>query len=517
MRNIVQRFAEQGYQIDPPALELIESYNGPRDELVRQILSNMDGNIAVIQAGHISNILSRSRVPDSQAKGLNRLLEDTSSSKERERHLHQGLEELVQPDKSTGQSENPRPPLPATSKHEVEVNCDITGNSTCMGEYDDFIKYFRNRYASIKEILSRRLNARPIESLGKSMAGREVSIIGMVLDIRTTAKGHRILELEDPTGVVTAIIQKDSELYDLSSYIVTDEVIGVTAISDGNGRVFVKSLLWPDLPNQCQSLGGGNGNVILTSDMHVGSKFFMEDAWNRFVSWINGEVDDPSGMASEVSYLVIAGDVVDGIGIYPGQEEDLAIKDIYEQYELAAQCLNAIRKEVRIVISPGNHDIVRQAEPQPAFPPSIQKYFSGNMYFMGNPAWATLDGKGILVYHGRSIDDLVMKIPGLSYGQPEKAMVEMLRRRHLSPIYGGRVSIAPEHQDHYVIQKPPTILHCGHVHTVGIARYKGVAVINSGTWQSQTEFQKKMNIQPTPATVPIIDMASMKVRKLLFA
>ena len=123
----------------------------------------------------------------------------------------------------------------------------------------------------------------------------------------------------------------------------------------------------------------------------------------------------------------------------------------------------------------------------------------------------------MLVYHGRSIDDLVLRIPGLSYGEPEKAMLEMLRRRHLCPIYGNRVSIAPEHEDHYVIQKPPSLLHCGHVHTVGIAKYKGVVAINSGTWQSQTDFQKKMNIQPTPAVVPLVDLASMKVRKLLFA
>jgi DNA polymerase II small subunit len=243
----------------------------------------------------------------------------------------------------------------------------------------------------------------------------------------------------------------------------------------------------------------------------------MEYAWERFVSWINGEAEDPSGLASQVKYLVIAGDVVDGIGIYPGQEGDLAIKDIYEQYEFAGQCLNDIRKEVELVISPGNHDIVRQAEPQPALPQSVQKFFSRDVHFVGDPAWLTLEGATILVYHGRSIDDLVMRIPGLSYSEPEKAMVEMLRRRHLSPIYGGRVSIAPEHQDHYVIHKPPSILHCGHVHTVGIARYKGVAAINSGTWQSQTEFQKKMNIQPTPAAVPIVDMATMKVRKLLFA
>jgi DNA polymerase II small subunit len=512
MRNIVQRFAEHGYQIDPQALELIESYSGPRDELVRQILDDMDNSVAVIRPGHICGFLTLKQSLGTRFQNSEVILENSALAKARDNHNQAGLDKLI------GQSSDLCSLSSAvSSRHGIEVNYDITGNSTCMGEYEDFIRYFRDRYAKIKEILAKRLNARPIESLGKSTAGREVSLIGMVLDIRTTAKGHRILELEDPTGMVTAIIQKDSELFELSSYIVTDEVLGLTAISDGNGRIFVKSLLWPDLPNQCQTLIAGSGSVILTSDLHVGSKFFMEDAWSRFVAWINGEVDDPSGLASQVRSLVIAGDVVDGIGVYPGQEGDLAIKDIYEQYELAAQWLNGIRKEVRIVISPGNHDIVRQAEPQPALPPSVQKFFSENMHFVGDPAWVTIDGASLLVYHGRSIDDLVMRIPGLSYGQPEKAMVEMLRRRHLSPIYGGRVSIAPEHQDPYVIHKPPAILQCGHVHTVGIARYKGVAVINSGTWQSQTEFQKKMNIQPTPAAVPIVDMATMKVRKLLFA
>ena len=79
-----------------------------------------------------------------------------------------------------------------------ELKCDITGRSTCVGDYDDFVHYFRDRYSKIREILSRRLNSRPIESLGKSTTGREVSLIGMVMDVRTTTKGNRVIELEDP-------------------------------------------------------------------------------------------------------------------------------------------------------------------------------------------------------------------------------------------------------------------------------------------------------------------------------
>lgn len=502
--DIVQKFAEAGYQLEPEALAIICSSRGAKDDVVSRVINGLDPSVAVIGAAHISGLMTALARETPTSRG--QISPPAVAARE---HLSCAN---APPDNAVAAISAGTGP-----RSGVELKGDITGRSTCVGEYNDFVSYFRDRYSKIRELLSRRLNSRPIESLGRSTAGREVSLIGMVMDVRSTSRGNRVIELEDPTGMITAIVQKDSEIYDQSAFILTDEVIGITGMSDGNGRLFVKSLLWPDLPNQTRPLEKGDGRALLLSDLHVGSKYFMEDAWLRFVSWINEEDEDPTGMASSVKYLVIAGDVVDGIGIYPGQEGDLAIKDIYEQYEAAARCLNCLRKGLSIIISPGNHDIVRQAEPQPALPESVQRFFKGDVHFVGNPTWLALGGVPILVYHGRSIDDLVLRIPGLSYAAPERAMIEMLKRRHLSPVYGSRVSIAPEHEDHYVISHPPAILHCGHVHTVGIARYKGVAVINSGTWQSQTDFQKKMNIQPHPAVVPIVDLATMKVRKLIFA
>ncbi|MDD1737467.1 MAG: DNA-directed DNA polymerase II small subunit [Methanothrix sp.] len=494
-QEVVQRLAEMGYQLEPAALKIICGYPGSKEELLRRIVDRTDGSVAVIDTVQISCILSSAPSP------------------------------IFQDGRAASPISAPDPPSQALSCATspilrdscAELKCDITGRSTCVGDYSDFVHYFRDRYAKIREMLARRLNSRPIESLGKSTAGREVSVIGMVMDVRTTAKGNRVIELEDPTGLLTAVVQKDSEIHEQSGQIITDEVIGVTGTSDGNGRIFVKSLLWPDMPSQSAPLEKGSGCALLLSDLHVGSKYFMADAWQSFLRWLGGEDEDPSGLSSQVRYIVIAGDLVDGIGIYPGQEKDLELDDIYSQYQAAARYLNGIRKDIKVIIAPGNHDIVRQAEPQPSLPEEIRSYFREDMMFVGNPAWVTLSGISVLIYHGRSIDDLVLRLPGISYAAPEKAMIEMLRRRHLSPIYGSRVSIAPEHEDHYVISHPPAILHCGHVHTVGIARYKGVLVINSGTWQSQTDFQKKMNIQPIAGVVPAVDLASMKVRKLIFS
>ncbi|MDD2755487.1 MAG: DNA-directed DNA polymerase II small subunit [Methanothrix sp.] len=506
-QDIVQRLAEQGYQLEPEALEIICRYPGSKEELLTRIISSADRSVAVIGRSMVSCHLE-----PAAAKITSSARVAASSPSLPPRSSIPSNPQLS----SLGPSHQPPTSFPNLPDLSAKLKCDITGRSTCVGDYNDFVHYFRDRFSKIREILSRRLNSRPIESLGKSTTGREVSLIGMVMDVKTTSKGNRVIELEDPTGMITAVIQKDAEVFEQSSLIITDEVIGVTGISDGNGRLFVKSLLWPDMPNQTAPLENGSGFALLLSDLHVGSKYFMADAWQRFLQWLNGDTQDASGLASQVRYIVIAGDLVDGIGIYPGQQNDLDIMDIYDQYKAAAAWLNGIRKDIQVIIAPGNHDIVRQAEPQPALPEDVQSYFRKDMLFVGNPAWLTLSGVSVLIYHGRSIDDLVLRLPGISYAAPEKAMIEMLRRRHLAPIYGGRVSIAPEHEDHYVISRPPAILHCGHVHTVGIARYKGVAVINSGTWQSQTDFQKKMNIQPVSAVVPIVDLATMKIRKLIF-
>ena len=53
------------------------------------------------------------------------------------------------------------------------------------------------------------------------------------------------------------------------------------------------------------------GKAVLISDVHVGSDTFLETCWNKFADWLSD---------SDHSYLLIAGDLVDGIGIYPGQE-----------------------------------------------------------------------------------------------------------------------------------------------------------------------------------------------------
>ena len=183
--------------------------------------------------------------------------------------------------------------------------------------------------------------------------------------------------------------------------------------------------------------------AMFLSDMHVGSKAFLAKEWRSFIKWLNGHIDAQRNLASGIKYIVISGDLVDGIGIYPGQEEELEIKDIYAQYEEVARQLSDIPSHINLILLPGNHDAVRPAEPQPTFPSEITKLFTKNCTFVGNPCAFTLHGVEILAYHGRSMDDIIPAMK-LKYDEPAEVMKWMLNMRHLAPIYGDRTPLAPE-------------------------------------------------------------------------
>ena len=512
--EVITVFLEEGYQISPNAVELICCHCNPRS-LLDHVLQNMDPSVLVVDIEHINEYINESSIQEEYEVPVKTPFSNND-------HFI-----LTQVNSTISTLNYPQ------SNNPVDVLLDITDNSTCVGEYMEFVQFFRNRYSRLSEMIRGRLNSRPIESLNKyrnKNGGRregmdkdmnEVSIIGMISDIKSTSNGHKMIELEDTTGSISVLVRMaDKELFELASRFVLDEVVGITGALTNDGKLLIaKKITIPDLPNTLGERKRSYGKAVLTSDVHIGSSTFLEEEWYRFIDFLKGDTDNEvmAELSKEIRYLVVAGDLVDGVGIYPGQEMELNIPDVYEQYKKAAEYFIEIPKHITVIISPGNHDAVRQAEPQPMLPENIRADFSENVFFVGNPSVVDLDGVKLMIYHGRSIDDLVASIPGVSYQEPTKAMVEMLKRRHLSPIYGSRVSIAPEKQDHFVIGQVPDILHCGHVHTVGVEWYKNVLLVNSGTWQSQTEFQKRVNVVPTPAQVPVVDLSTFKTTILKFA
>ncbi|ELZ38150.1 DNA-directed DNA polymerase II small subunit [Halorubrum tebenquichense] len=397
---------------------------------------------------------------------------------------------------------------------ELEVGNDMTGRSTGTGEYGDFVTTFRDRYERLSKILRGRVNHRPAEAIADMPGGSDAAMIGLVNDVRSTKSGHWLVELEDTTGTFPALVMKDKGLADVVDEILMDECIAVEGtLADDAGILFADSLHFPDVP-RTHNPGGADRHVqaALISDVHVGSDEFMADAWHAFTDWLHTPEADP------VEYLLLAGDMVEGVGVYPDQDEELEIVDIYEQYEVFAEHLKEVPADTEIVMIPGNHDAVRLAEPQPGFNDEIRSIMDvHDARIVSNPATVSVEGVEVLMYHGVSLDEVIAELPEekASYDEPHKAMYQLLKKRHVAPQFGGHTRVAPEERDYLVMEDVPDVFHTGHVHKLGWGKYHNVLAVNSGCWQAQTDFQKSVNIDPDAGYAPILDLDTldMTVRK----
>ena len=403
-------------------------------------------------------------------------------------------------------------------EYDFEVIQDSSNKSYTSGEIGDLITYFQSRYEKLSKILKHRPDLKITTKVADIEDGQTtLNLILMVKEIRSTKNGHRFVEFEDDTGTISILFSnKNEELFAEAEKLVKDEVVGVIANKD-NDFVIANQLIYPGVTRiEEKPMDFG---IVFLSDVHIGSLTFLEDAFQKFIDWINCEYgnEEQRKIAEDIKYLIIAGDIVDGIGVYPNQDKELSIKDIRQQYDEAARFLGNIRSDIKIIITPGNHDASRLAEPQPAVPEEYAKslYKLNNVEFVSNPAVVSLDGIKVLIYHGESFNELPMAIKGLSYEKNELMMEELLRKRHLAPIYGERTPLASELEDYLVIEHVPDIFHTGHIHINSYKKFNGIHMINSGTFQTQTDYQKIKNIEPTPAQVPVIHKGQYKLFRFI--
>lgn len=387
------------------------------------------------------------------------------------------------------------------------------------GTVGDFTDYFNDRFRRLKEVigsgragmLSGMVNS--IESINQYTSGREVSVVGIVYDKIMTRNGHVLATLEDESGVAKVLFPKveggkGRELFESARSLMTEDVVAVKGKISGQ-LIIANSVVWPDVPIRNRKPAGEDVAIAFASDTQVGSKLFLEKQFGNMLKWLNGGLDYKKDLAGKVKYLIINGDVVDGVGVYPSQEKDLAIPDIYKQYKVFFEFMSTIPDYIEVFVLPGNHDAVQRAEPQPAIPKDLVGDFDReNVHMISNPSYLKLHGISVLAYHGTSLDSVIQSVPNCSYSRPETAMTEILKRRHLSPIYGGNI-VVPSSRDAMVIDEVPDILHMGHVHKNAAGEHHGTLLINSGTWQGRTAYQIKQGHIPTPALLPVYETKSM--------
>ncbi|MEM2915853.1 MAG: DNA-directed DNA polymerase II small subunit [Candidatus Woesearchaeota archaeon] len=400
----------------------------------------------------------------------------------------------------------------------------------------DFVNYFNARYKTIEKLLHHRQELQNIMSIGRlyNKKDREtVSVIGMVTDKQTTKNENKVLVVEDPSGQIKVMINKNKqEVYEAASDIVLDEVIGIVG-TVGNNILFANNIIVPDVPLTGElKKSPDEVYAVVLSCIHVGSKLFLKESFDKFLRWIRGETgsEEQRAIAAKVGYVFIVGDLVDGVGIYPNQEKELEILDIKEQYNEAARLLKQIPQNIAIIITPGNHDAGRISEPQPPLPRTYASalYEIPNVILTGNPCMVnihsseTFPGFDVLLYHGFGFDDYGEMVPSIKNSgksisdRAPLIMKFLLQRRHLAPTHTSTLYVPDPEKDPLVLERVPDFFIAGHIHKSNAASYRGIGIVSASCFQSKTPFQEKMGHEPDPGRVPVINLQTRAVKIIRF-
>jgi DNA polymerase II small subunit len=516
-RNVLKLLIESGFQVAPEALEYILLLDTPLETVKSVLITD--------KAENRPPVLSLTYV-ESLIEGKSPAIEPAS--------VMVNKSETVTP-------EPQQSPTIADEETGWEYRIEKTPMPEQMGSegsVEDFLALFRDRFDRIKRIYMSRIDTQNAVSpqvaklrkdstkQRKAMTREGVRttrrstqiILGIVKNRSISQSRNVIIELEDEEESIICIVPatreglKGQQLSEKANSLLLDEITCISGFVDEDARMIADDVIFPDIPT-ARDLGRAKRDVYATfiSDIHCGSKEFLEDEFDKFIGWMNGrDVDEEDkSLVKQIRYLFVAGDMVDGISVYPTQREDLQIESIYDQYDLFASKLKKLPQQIKIFCIPGNHDANRQALPKPPIAEEFAKplYDLGNRITMlGDPSQVIVEGVNVLITHGDSMDDLVTSIPGASYTAPATPMKELLKKRHLAPIYGGKTELAPLHRDWMVIDTPPDIVHFGHCHHNAVDNYRGVQIINSGTFQSQTDFMRKQGVVPTPGIVTLLNL-----------
>ncbi len=399
--------------------------------------------------------------------------------------------------------------------------------------FQDFVKTYNQRYENLRDLLENRNQLNTLSSIKRvknKERGSDIGVIAMIRDKQNTKNDNIILTLEDKTGTCKALIKQENEpeLYEEARDLVLDETIGVNG-SWLSGIIYVQDLIFPEVPRtKPLKKGPDESYVAFLGDPHFGSDVFLKEEFKKFIKWTNGDLggEKHQHIADNLDYIICPGDIVEGVGIYPGQEDDLEIQDIKKQYREAATWLDKIPKDIEMVFIPGNHDVGRLAEPQH----TISKEYApdlwdmDNVHLTSNPSTVRIGetedfpGFDILLYHGGSLVYYADQIPSIreAGGQTRSDLIMefLLQRRHLAPTHGSTPYVPGD--DQLLIDDLPDFFVTGHIHRARAKNYRHITMINASTWGETTEDQIKRGLEPQPGRVPIVNLRTREMTIINF-
>jgi DNA polymerase II small subunit len=142
--DIIEKFSDSGFLVSQEAVEMIQESELPL-AVVDEVLRNVDESVLVVAPPHVTAAKESLNTRKKNVKPMP-LFDDN------EEDMSDVLAESQLSETHTaGTQLRQRHPLPIT------ILADITESSNCVGTYEEFVQYFRNRYDRLSEIIKRRL------------------------------------------------------------------------------------------------------------------------------------------------------------------------------------------------------------------------------------------------------------------------------------------------------------------------------------------------------------------------
>ena len=187
-------------------------------------------------------------------------------------------------------------------------------------DVEDFVKNLRNRLQETRNILQEHSELDGLVSINKLSGGKKISVIGMVFEKRTTKNRNIILSIEDLTGKTKVLInQNKPDLYKKAEEIALDSIVGFSGFGDRE-IIFANNIVFPDSVIIERKRAPIEEYALFISDLQYGGKLFLKESFEKFIAYLSDE-EPKTDEVKKIKYLFIVGDLVSGVGVYPGQKK----------------------------------------------------------------------------------------------------------------------------------------------------------------------------------------------------
>ena len=248
---------------------------------------------------------------DIDAKELKRIIKEIVREKTRQKRFLIDQDDLeivlgIKEDQSIG--------------NEHRVLFDPSSKITSAEGVSGFNALFSNRFSKLKRIVSNRPEAKMLKSIASvitTKSNNDMYVCGLVTE-RSSERNVTKLLIDDASGSLETIVF-DKNLQKTANQLLVDQFVMLKVRMGRNGGFITRDVIVPDVPDHFSNRSETEAYAVFLSDLHVGSKYFMKKEFDDFISWLSS----PDPIARKVRFVILGGDVVDGIGIYPNQDKEL--------------------------------------------------------------------------------------------------------------------------------------------------------------------------------------------------